>query len=218
MLPPTIPTSFVPRPSDATSRRFTSDLSSAFGFFAYGILGGVFVLAIGVFFYGRILVNTQSAKNAELKEAEAKIELATVENFVRLRNRLEFGATLFANHSAFSSFFTLLETLIPSTVRFVSLHLALHDTTGVKLDGSGVAKSFNALAVASAAFATDGRIKDAVFSNIVVNSRDNSVSFALTATLDPKSIAFSPSAPTTVPLGSSDIPIREEISSTTPSL
>ena len=218
MLPPTIPTSFVPRPSDATARRFTSDLSSAFGFFAYGILGGVFVLAIGVFFYSRILVNTQSAKNAELKEAEAKIELATVENFVRLRNRLEFGATLFANHSAFSSFFTLLETLIPSTVRFVSLHLALHDTTGVKLDGSGVAKSFNALAVASAAFATDGRIKDAVFSNIVVNSRDNSVSFALTATLDPKSIAFSPSAPTTVPLGSSDIPIREEISSTTPSL
>lgn len=212
MLPPTIPTSFVPRPSDATAHRFSSDLSSAFGFFAYGILGSMFALAIGVFFYGRILVNTQSTKNVELKKAEATIDLATVENFVRLRNRLEFGATLFANHGAFSRFFALLETLVPSTVRFVSLHLAVNDTAGVKLDGSGVAKSFNALAVASAAFATDGRIKDAVFSNIVVNSKDNSVSFALTATLDPKSIAFSPSAPAIPAI------VPQEVSSTTPSL
>ena len=59
------------------------------------------------------------------------------------------------------------------------------------MEGTGVAKSFNALAAASAAFAADGRIKDAIFSNININ-RDSSVSFALAATLDPKIIAFSP--------------------------
>ena len=209
MLPPTIPTSFVPHSSGGAPQRFRSDLSNAFGFFAYIVLGSVFALAIGVFFYGRLLVKTQFAKEAEVKKIEATIELTTVENFVRLRNRLEFGATLFANHSAFSGFFALLDTLMPSTVRFASLHLSLNDAKGVKLEGSGVAKSFNSLAVASAAFAADGRIKDAVFSNIVVNARDNSVSFALTAMLDPKIIAFSPIAPT--------VPVREEISSTTPS-
>ena len=37
------------------------------------------------------------------------------------------------------------------------------------MEGAGVARSFNALAAASAAFAADGRIKDAIFSNININ-------------------------------------------------
>ena len=61
----------------------------------------------------------------------------------------------------------------------------------MNLAGSGTAKSFNALAVISTTFATDNRIKEAIFSNIVVN-KDNSVSFALSASLDPKLVAFSP--------------------------
>ncbi len=222
MLPPTIPTSFVPRPSGTKARRFDSDLSGAFGFFAYGVLAIVFMLALGVFFYGRILVNTQSTKNTELKEAEATIELATVESFVRLHNRLDFGSKLLENHSAFSGFFVLLGKLMPSTVRFVTLHLTLSEAKSVKIEGAGFAKSFNALAAASASFAADGHIKDAVFSNIVVSAKDNSVSFALTATLDPRVIAFSPSAPVEsgaeIPRVPSDIPIREESASSTPSL
>ena len=82
---------------------------------------------------------------------------------------------------------------MPSTVRFTSLHLIL-DPTGAgtaKVEGAGTAKSFNALAATSAAFATDGSIKDAIFSSIKVN-KDNSVSFLLQAMLDPKGITFSP--------------------------
>lgn len=208
MLPPTIPTSFVPHSSGATAHRLRSDLSNVFGFFAYLVLGSVFAMAIGIFFYGRILVDINSSKAAELAKARETIDLKTVESFVSLRNRLEFGATLLTNHTAFSGFFALLDTLIPSTVRFTLLRLALNDEKGVKVEGTGLAKSFNALAAASASFATDGRIKDAVFSNIVVNPKDNSVSFALTATLDQKIIAFSPIAPT----------VPEKISSTTPTL
>lgn len=194
MLPPTIPTSFIPHPAGAATRRFRTDLSGAFGFFAYIILGVVFMLALGVFFYGRILTSSESAKDAEVAKAKGAVDLKTVENFVRLRNRLESGVMLLANHTAFSGFFALIETLMPATVRFTSLHLALNDTKtkGVKLDGSGFAKSFNALAAASVAFAADGRIKDAVFSNIVVNQKDSSVSFVFTAMLDQKIIEFAP--------------------------
>ncbi len=191
MLPPTIPTSFVPHSSGAVARRFSTNLNSAFGFFAYTILGIIFVLALGISFYGRILANNKASKDAMLARAEAAIDLATVNSFVRLRNRLDSGATLLTNHVAFSGFFALVESLVPTTVRFTSLHLALDDMKTVKLEGTGVAKSFNALAAASAAFATDGNIKEAIFSNIVV-TKDNSVSFALSATIDPKLVAFSP--------------------------
>lgn len=190
-LPPTIPTSFVPQSASAAARRFRTDFTGAFGFFAYGVLAVVFALAIGVFFYGRILAATQAGKDAALTKAEAAIDPATVVGFVRLRDRLNSGATLLANHVAFSGFFTLLETLQPTTVRLTSLHLALTDAKTVKLEGSGTAKSFNALAAASTAFATDGRIKEAIFSNIVVN-KDSSVSFALAATLAPSLVTFSP--------------------------
>lgn len=158
----------------------------------------VFLLALGVFFYGRLLTSTKSAKDTALRSAEAAIDPATVESFVRLRDRLSSGATLLANHTALSGFFSLLSSVAPVTVRFTSLHLLLDTKGKVVLEGTGVARSFNALAVASGAFAADGRIKDAIFSNIVVSQRDGSVSFALSATLDPTLVAFSATTNTSV--------------------
>lgn len=189
---PTIPTSFVPHPTSETPRRARTDFSGALAIFAYMIFIIVFALAIGVFFYGRILSSEQSSKDAALAKVEANINPTTVDSFVRLRNRLTSSKTLLANHVAFSGFFTLLGTLMPTTVRFTSLSLSVNDDGTASITGAGVAKSFNALAAASTAFANDGRIKNAIFSNIVVSQRDGSVSFALTASLDPETIAFSP--------------------------
>ena len=190
---PTIPTSFVPHVASAEHRETRTEFGSAFNIVAYSILGLAFVLALGVFFYGRILDADRGSKDAALATAEAGIDPATVESFVQLRDRLNEGQKLLANHVALSGFFGALEQLLPATVRFTSLHVSL-DATGVaRAEGGGVAKSFNALAAASAAFASDGRIKDVIFSKIAVN-RDSSVSFGFSATLDPKLIAFVPGA------------------------
>ncbi len=161
----------------------------------YAILGIVFVLALGVFFYGRILSSSHSEKEAELAQAQAAIDPATIEGFVKLRDRLNLSASLLSKHVAFSNFFAALETLLPTTVRFSSLNVSVEPSGATKVEGSGVAKSFNALAAVSTAFAADGRIKDAIFSKIVVN-KDSSITFGFSATLDPKLIAFSPSAAT----------------------
>jgi len=192
MLPPTIPTSFTPHVASAGARHSSVSSVGIFSFFSYLILGFVFILAIGVFFYGRILAANESSKSAELAKQEAMIDPATVEGFVRLRDRLVSGGKLLAEHIAFSGFFSSLGELMPSTVRFTSLHLSIDDTGTVKLEGSGAAKSFNALAAASTAFAQGGHIKDAIFSNIEVSNKDGSVLFALAATLNPKIVLFSP--------------------------
>jgi hypothetical protein len=189
-LPPSIPTSFVPHSASGGPRRFRTDYTGAFAFFSYIILAGVVALAIGLFAYGRILETSKASKDAELAKAEQEINQSTVEGFVRLRNRLVESQTLLNNHTAFTGFFTTLGTLLPTTVRLSSLHLSID--TVPKAEGAGVAKSFNALAAASTALAKDGRIKDIIFSNININSKDNSVAFTLTATLDPKLIAFTP--------------------------
>ena len=174
-----------------SGRQFRSDYSGAFGFFAYTVLGVVFVLSLGVFLYGRILASDKADKDAKIAAAQQSIDPRTIESFVRLRDRLVASQSLLDGHPAFTSFFSVLAKAMPASVRFTSLHLSFDLVGAPKVEGSGVAKSFNALAAASEAFATDGRIKDAIFSHLNVN-KDDSVSFVLAATLDPRIISFSP--------------------------
>lgn len=191
MLPPTIPTSFVPHAPRSEMRKFSADFGGAFGVAAYLFLGAVFILAIGIFVYGRLLASTQASEDAKLADAVKGIDRATVEGFVHLRDRLAEGQKLLNGHVAFTGFFSSMEKIIPASVRLSSVHLSLDNSSAPKLEGSGVAKTFNALAAASAAFAADGRIKGAIFSNISIN-KDSSVSFNLSATLDPSLVAFTP--------------------------
>lgn len=190
-LPPTIPTSFVPRPP--ASHRYRADFIGVFGFFMYGVLGIVFLMALGVFLYGRLLAAEQSRKDDELAQAAANIDRATIEDFVRMSNRLKQSRTLLSKHVAFSNFFDSLQTVLPTSVRFTTLHLFFDSYGAPRVEGAGIAKNFNALAAASAAFAADGRVKDAIFSKLSVN-KDNSVSFGLSAALDPKLAAFAQDA------------------------
>jgi hypothetical protein len=188
-----IPTSFVPRATPVASapRHIEGGGSGALGAIAYGILGIVFVLALGVFFYNRILIQQKDANDAALAKAESGIDAATVEGFVRLRDRLDSSQSLMKGHTAFSNFFVALEKLLPANVRFTALHLSFDATGAATLQGSGTAKSFNTLAAASSAFATDNRIKDVIFSGITIN-RDSSVSFTVAANLDPSIVTYTP--------------------------
>lgn len=193
-LPPTIPTSFAPRAAAVARRK--SDFGGVISFFSYGAFGVVFLAAIGLFFYGRILDGQLAAQNAKLAKAESSIDPATVESFVQLRDRLDSSRTLLAKHRAFSGFFSALSSLTPQTVRFTSVHVTVATDGTIVADGSGVSKSFNALSSASANFAKDGRLHDVIFSKMTIN-KDSSVSFAFSASVDPSLIAFNPSASAT---------------------
>jgi len=212
-LPPTIPTSFVPHPAAAAVRRRT-DLSGAFAFFGYGVLGIVVLIAIGVFVYASILSSDKESKDAALDKAVAQIDPTTVESFVHLRDRLSAGEKMLDRHPAFTHFFAAIGGIVPATVRFSSLHLSVEDSGAVRAEVVGVAKSFNALAAASDALSKDGRIKDAIFSGIKVSG--NAVSFTLSATIDPSLVAFTPPALPAIapPVASTTAPVTSAASTT----
>lgn len=206
---PTIPTSFVPRASSSGGRHIRDEAGSVFGFFAYALLGIAFLLAIGVFFYGRLLAMNLASENAALATAESSIDPATVESFVQLRDRLDSSKSLLAKHISLSGFFSTLETILPATVRFSTLDVTVDTTGSVAVTGTGVSKSFNALSAASVAFASDGRIKNVIFSKMNIN-KDSSVSFNFSATVDPKLLVFSPDEQSPV------VPQESVTSTTTP--
>ena len=190
-LPPTIPTSFVPH-SAVREQRYRGDYIGAFGFFAYTVFVFVLILTFSVFVYGRILDADLAAKNKKIDDARQAINTDAIKEFVRLSQRLNASDSLLEGHVAFSRFFSTLATIMPTTVRFNTLHVSFGTDGTPLVEGSGVAKSFNALAATSQAFADDGNIKDAIFSDLQVNNQNNSVSFTLSATLDQPLIHFTP--------------------------
>lgn len=194
-LPPTVPTSFVPRPPTASVRR-QSNFSGAFAFVGYGVLTIVVALAIGAFIYSEILATEQNNKDQELAKQVAAIDPHTVTTFVKLRDRLSYGENLLAAHIAITGFLNAFSQVSPATVRFKTLHVSRDDSGIISVDATGVAKSFNALAAASNAYAADGRIKDAIFSSIKIQG--TAVSFSLAASVDPSLVAFSPASGTEV--------------------
>ncbi|MBU0750454.1 hypothetical protein KKH15_02970 [Patescibacteria group bacterium] len=186
-LPPTIPTSFVPKQATAQKRRRFSGTSGMFYTIALIILGLSVTAAAATFGFEYYLKTVRDAKVAELTKAEANISEDTVEEFVRLRDRFSSAEILINNHVSFTQFFDTLERLTLTSVRFNSLSAIVEEDRTVKVEMDGTARNFNALAAQSAAFAGENRIKRAIFSDIGLNT-GNAISFTLTAELDPRLI------------------------------
>lgn len=149
-------------------------------------LGGLAVIAaIGTYAYDKYLQHVLEVKAEELAVAQREVNQDQVEEFVRLRDRLVHGRELLNNHVALSQLFDVLETETLKTVKYESLKLRVADDHTAELEIEGTARSFNALAAQSNAFAAQKGIRRAIFSGIVVN-QNNTVSFRLTADLDPR--------------------------------
>lgn len=202
-LPPTVPSSFVPYSGTNTRRYRRADFGGAFAFLAYGVFFLMVAAAVGVFIYGRILATQKKADDVALAKAEGQLDPKTVNDFVRLQDRLKLGGSLLDKHVALSNFFTTLNATIPKTVRLKSLSLSadVKQDGGYALTSTGDAASLNALAQFSNDLGSGKKIKNVIVSNIKVNQKDNSVSFSLSADLDPSLVAFS-AATAAVPLNS----------------
>jgi len=185
-LPPTIPTSFVPKQPVAPTKRSKSGTNILM--IIAGVVTGVSILAAAmVFAFEFYLKSARDAKSAELQQAQQAVNIDTVEDFIRLRNRLSAVETLLNQHVLLSEFFDVLETRTLQSVRFSGVSISVAADRSAEIEMEGVARTFNALAAQSTQFAAEKQIKRAIFSDIAVNP-NGTVAFSLTATLDPRLI------------------------------
>ena len=184
---------------------------------------GLLVIAIAgagaVFGYERYLEGVRDDKRAEVDAVRKSINASVVEDFIRTRDRFLSAKDLLDNHVAVSQFFTLLESLTLQSVRFDGLSFALAEDRSAKIEMDGVARTFNALAAESSAFASEKRIKRAIFSDITVDPTTRAVSFSLTADLEPELLTISPDmapAPAPVVPAATSTPATTTPATTTP--
>ena len=84
-------------------------------------------------------------------------------------------------------------------MRFQTLQLTVEDDRTAVIEMRGTARSFNALAAQSSAFAGEKQIRRAIFSGITVD-KTGLVKFALSAEVSPKLILLTPEAQAAVML------------------
>lgn len=183
--------------------RFAKSGGNTFMMLALVVLGIAILGCGGVFGYERYLISVRDQKSAAVQKAQDAVDSGSVEDFIRTRDRFTAAEGILANHVAASNFLDVLESLTLETVRFSALSFTLNDDRSAQIHMAGTARTFNALAAQSSAFAGEKRIKRAIFSDIKVNT-DRTVSFSLEADLDPKLLAVSadaaPAAPSVAPL------------------
>ena len=178
------------------------------------LIGLAIVGSIGVFAYERYLTGVAERKAQEVAAAEAQVNPDTVEAFIRTRDRFTAAKDILDNHVAASQFFDLLESVTLQSVRFNGLSFLLAADRSAEIRMTGVATTFNALAAQSSAFATEKRIKSAIFSDIAVGP-GGTVSFSLEADVDPRLLALSDTPPIgasssiELPISSEEVPLDE---------
>lgn len=181
-LPPTIPTSFVPR-QPVLVRKSVSGYNP-FLIVSYVILGIWMLVAGLVFAYEIYLTKVAKQKSEELRTAQNNIDQATVNDFIRLRDRFTVAKDVLNKHRLPSGFFDELEVITIQNVHFTSMKLSVKDTGTATIQMQGIARNFNALAAQSTAFANDKYLKGAIFSGFTLDSKDNSVAFQVSADID----------------------------------
>jgi len=176
------------------------------------LLGSMVILAVSmvtagaVFGYQKYLESVIAVKTEALVQARAQIDERQVEEFVRLQERFISGRELLNDHVTASNFLSLLEAETLANVRFEDLELIVADDRSATVSMTGVARNFNTLAAQSNEIAAQRDFKRAIFSEISLNP-NNTVSFTLTAALDPRLIRMQ--APAAAPVEEA-APVVEE--------
>lgn len=214
-LPPTIPTSFVPKQA-VVARRSVSGFNP-FLLVSYIIFFVWIVVGILVFSYQWYLQKASAQKKEALVTAQNNIDQASLTDFIRLRDRFTISKETLDKHVTLSQFFDKIEGITIQNAHFTNLKLTVQDNRTAKLEMTGTARNFNALAAQSSAFTTDKDIKKAIFSGFVIDPKDGSVTFQITAEVEPSLITQLASAaqPVAVP-DTSAVPVAKPATTTKP--
>lgn len=187
---PQVRTSFIPRkPIDTTVKARSSAGAGIFFFLAFVIFLGSTLLAGGAFLYERQIHSSIASKSDQLAKARAEFEPATIQNLIRLDDRLNYSKTILNSHLAPSSLFQLLSQYTLSTVSFTRFAYEKVPDGHMQLSLDGITNTFNDVALQSDEFSKIRQLKDVIFSNFSVQDKGGVV-FAIKANVDPEFLLY----------------------------
>ncbi|MDO8564710.1 MAG: hypothetical protein Q7R88_01820 [bacterium] len=158
-------------------------------------IGAILVAVVAValsatlFFYKGYLVRSIGNMDEALVAARKSFEPEFVDAAGRLNARIESAKKLLVTHRALSPLFDLLENKTIENVRFTDFIFDASNERTPAVSMTGLAKSFNAVALQSDVFGSEPSFRDPVFANFTLNDRGEIV-FNFKANVDPEFILY----------------------------
>ncbi len=159
------------------------------------IVSFIFIVTIagaaGLYFYSKVLDTKVANETKTLQENEDRLELTTLEQYIRLDDRIEAAKEILRNHVAVTPIFDTLQKTVLQSVQFSNLNLTFGGKDKIVLAMKGQTLNYSSIAFQSDIISKDenGLIKDPIFSDLNLDASGN-VSFSFTATLDPTLILY----------------------------
>jgi hypothetical protein len=202
---PQVQASFIPK----KSLEMTNSRGGGFGGLLVLIALLIFIASLvsagAAFAYTQYLNNAITSKAKSLTLAEGAYDPGTIQDLVRLDNRLKEAKVLLDKHVAASGVFAFLATQTLPNVSFSSFDYVLGDDGSAKITMQGTADSFSTVALQSDQFGGNKLLKDVIFSSITA-AQSGQINFGVSATVDPSVLSYAASlganaapAPVTTP-------------------
>ncbi|MES2059892.1 MAG: hypothetical protein V4438_02590 [Patescibacteria group bacterium] len=209
-------TSFIPKTNLAPVDRSVKKPLGLFAFLATIIFFISAVIAAGAFGWEKYLESSKASMQSDLDKNIKAFEPQTIDQYVRLDNRINSAKELLAKHVAVSYIFDFLADKTLQSVGFSDFKYSVATDGVASLAMNGVAKSYNAVAYQSTVFGAERALKGPIFSNLDLDNQGDVV-FNFTTNIDHGFIAYTRKAATgdaAVPADAAALP-DESLGSTT---
>ena len=147
------------------------------------------VVAAGAFGWDKYLESRKTTMKSDLEKNIKAFEPQTIDQYVRLDNRINSAKELLSKHVAVSYIFDFLEDETLQSIGFTDFKYGVAPDGGATLALNGSAKSYNAVAYQSIVFGRERALKNPIFSNLDLDNAGNVV-FNFTTNVDPGFIAY----------------------------
>jgi hypothetical protein len=200
-------TSFIPKKPILMDQKVThhSGGTSVFMFistiiFIISIAGAGFSIV-----WKDILLKRQQVYIADLKEAENRFDIATIQKLKVASIKIDTATELLKNHLAVSEVFEIISKLTTDGIRFTSFEFSpssvgtdgtTNNSGGTSIIMRGVGNSFSAIAwqsdvfTKSSKFGTNKVLKNPILSDLKLDPMNGSVEFRLTASIGVQDINY----------------------------
>ncbi len=189
-------TSFIPKTTlDPIANGNTRKPIGFFSFITSIIFFITVLVAGGAFGWHKYLESSKSKIKSDLERNVKSFEPQTLDEYVRLNNRIDSAKVLLSSHVAVSYIFDFLQEQTIQSVRFTDFKYETGADGVATLSMNGQAKSYNAVAYQAEVFGKERALKTPLFSNLDLDTFGN-VIFNFSTKIDPGFITYTRKATT----------------------
>ncbi len=191
-------TSFIPKTNLAPVDRGVKKPLGLFAFLATIIFFISALIAAGSFGWEKYLQSSKAKMQSDLERNIKAFEPQTIDQYVRLNNRINSAKELLSKHVAVSYIFDFLADKTLQSVGFSDFKYNIGPDGSATLTMNGIAKSYNAVAYQSTVFGKERALRGPIFSNLDLDNAGDVV-FNFTTNIDPGFISYTRKARTGEP-------------------